>query len=672
VGSLNDGATILTPSTGAAPDAAASAETLWLGTQAGVAVLAGTEQQRYGTDYGLAGEDVRAVLIDSQGRKWFGTEGGVTMYDGFGWTSYFPSFASISSNYVARVAVDPQGRTWFTYGDRGLGVSVQDGDEWQQYTEADGLGSDRVYSSAFGLHGETWLGTARGVSQWNSTRWTDLSTGIGAPNGAITALAVSPAGFLWAGFDGGVARYDGRRWTTYGASDGLDATAVTAIVFDDAGRVWAAAAHDPDSSRSGGLFVFEDGGWRPVPPNRASNGVSGPAAMPLGDNITDLAVDGAGRVWVGAHAYAMAKPGFVAGGVSVLPDTLAAAVTPDAAAAAAPGDATLWTIYTPAAGLLSDYVTALAVDAQDHVWIGTEQGLAQFDGKSWTSFTTANGLPHNHVTDLASTPEGGLWVTTDGGGAVYYDGQAWTNLLTVGIADRVVNALAEGQDGSIWAATAGGVSRYAGTAWTAYTMLDGLAINDSRAVTVDGEGAVWIGGGADRYTGAGLSRFDGEDWTTYPLQDNMPYPNVSALAVAPDGSAWAVGYTPQQFTHASALFTYDGAQWVRKGGPGPLNDDAVYAFTIGADGRMWFGTDGSYDDKTLVVWDGLTWSAYAIGDAAADVHAIAFADEGRGWLGTDLGLAALDATPADLRVTWVEGMRKIAVQAIGVEQTATE
>ncbi|MFN8466486.1 MAG: two-component regulator propeller domain-containing protein, partial [Caldilineaceae bacterium] len=352
VGSLEDGATILS-AVGSDSTQTQIDGTLWLGTPAGVTMLQGSEQHHFDMADGLAGNDVRAILIDSEGRKWFGTDGGASMYDGLAWTSYYPSYSSISSNYVHAVAVDPQGRTWFAYGDRGLGASVKDGDEWLQYTADDGLASENIYSMAFGPRGQTWLGTAHGVSQLNGTRWVNLSADAGGPDGKITALAVSPAGYLWAGYDGGVAKYDGSAWTSYSAADGLAAALVSAIAFDQSGRAWAGAAPDRATGRAGGLFVLEDGSWREVAVNRTRSGAGGPATQPLGDWITALAVDAGGQLWVGARSYPLAKPGFVVGGISVR-----AADAPENTAEQASGAA--WTVFTPGNGPVSDYVTAVA------------------------------------------------------------------------------------------------------------------------------------------------------------------------------------------------------------------------------------------------------------------------------------------------------------------------
>ena len=57
------------------------------------------------------------------------------------------------------------------------------------------------------------------------------------------------------------------------------------------------------------------------------------------------------------------------------------------------------TFYNKAnSGLPSNSVEALAIDAQGNKWIGTDGGLAKFDGVNWTGYTKSNsGLPDNQV-----------------------------------------------------------------------------------------------------------------------------------------------------------------------------------------------------------------------------------------------------------------------------------
>ena len=87
--------------------------------------------------------------------------------------------------------------------------------------------------------------------------------------------------------------------------------------------------------------------------------------------------------------------------------------------------------------LPSNYVTALAIDAQGNLWIGTwGGGLARFDGVSWKVYNTSNsGLPNNAVWALAIDAQGNKWIGTWGGGlAVYREGGV---ILGVEEKDRV-------------------------------------------------------------------------------------------------------------------------------------------------------------------------------------------------------------------------------------------
>jgi hypothetical protein len=74
--------------------------------------------------------------------------------------------------------------------------------------------------------------------------------------------------------------------------------------------------------------------------------------------------------------------------------------------------------------LPSNYVHAIAIDGGGNKWIGTNEGLAKFDGVNWTVYKTSNsGLPYNFVLAIAIDGQGNKWIGTyDGGLAVYREG----------------------------------------------------------------------------------------------------------------------------------------------------------------------------------------------------------------------------------------------------------
>jgi hypothetical protein len=78
-------------------------------------------------------------------------------------------------------------------------------------------------------------------------------------------------------------------------------------------------------------------------------------------------------------------------------------------------------------------VQAVAADADDHKWFGTQQGASQFDGATWTNYTTASGLAHNSVQAVAADGDNHKWLGTQSGLSEYIpDGMASTITAAVG------------------------------------------------------------------------------------------------------------------------------------------------------------------------------------------------------------------------------------------------
>lgn len=94
----------------------------WFGTFGGVSKFDGTNWTTYTTSDGLAGNVVTAIAIDADGNKWFGTGNyneqggadgtGVSKFDGTTWTTYTTANGLVSNNIKA-IAIDTEGNKWF-------------------------------------------------------------------------------------------------------------------------------------------------------------------------------------------------------------------------------------------------------------------------------------------------------------------------------------------------------------------------------------------------------------------------------------------------------------------------------------------------------------------------------------------------------------------------------
>src|SRR6516225_152199 len=62
------------------------------------------------------------------------------------------------------------------------------------------------------------------------------------------------------------------------------------------------------------------------------------------------------------------------------------------------------TLWTQAQGLPQDTVRAMAETQDGYLWLGTEEGLARFDGYEFLTFTKEGGqLPSNAITTLCAS-----------------------------------------------------------------------------------------------------------------------------------------------------------------------------------------------------------------------------------------------------------------------------
>src|SRR5579871_5883549 len=74
------------------------------------------------------------------------------------------------------------------------------------------------------------------------------------------------------------------------------------------------------------------------------------------------------------------------------------------------------TVWTQEHGLPQDTIRAITQTKDGYLWLGTDEGLAQFDGYDFVVFNKENGsLPNNSVTALWAARDGSLWIGTPGG-----------------------------------------------------------------------------------------------------------------------------------------------------------------------------------------------------------------------------------------------------------------
>lgn len=72
-------------------------------------------------------------------------------------------------------------------------------------------------------------------------------------------------------------------------------------------------------------------------------------------------------------------------------------------------------------GLPSNYVFGATEDSNGFLWIGTDKGLAKYDGFRWIVFNTDNGLPGNYIAEIYKAGKNGLWLSISNKGIFYFN-----------------------------------------------------------------------------------------------------------------------------------------------------------------------------------------------------------------------------------------------------------
>jgi len=185
----------------------------------------------YGESDGLVSDYVMSMAVDREGNLWFGTNNGVSVFDGENWTTYGTS-DGLAKKFVDAIAVDCEGNKWF--GTMG-GLSKFDGTNWTTYN----FTLEHVSAIAIDQECNIWFGTCLSYGYGYLVRF-DGENGTIWEDGCITAIAVDNSGNVWVGTTtDGVIKFDGVTWTIYNTSNsGLASNYVQSIAIDSANVKW--------------------------------------------------------------------------------------------------------------------------------------------------------------------------------------------------------------------------------------------------------------------------------------------------------------------------------------------------------------------------------------------------------------------------------------------------
>ena len=620
--------------------------------------------QRYSLEEGLSQQAVNAIVQDSEGFMWFGTEDGLNRFDGYEFrqlrhdrsdSSTIPNgfVAALAANEdgvwigtdgggvvfrnaltgalespaplrdasdlqrVRMLARDRLGRLWVASRDGGVAIFDARSGELRRLrhspTEPNSLSDNSTFTILPLRNGDTLLGTARGLDRLTAANLEvariDFPAELAARGQAlrVRALAETPDGIVWVGTDNGLGRYDARNnlWRVYKAASGMRAGA--------------------------GL-----------PDNR----------------VQALLIDSHGRLWVG---------------------TINGLAWFDAASESF---ASYFRDESESRSLPDDYIVSLYEDRGGSLWIGTKSGgLAKWNPRTWSfghsRASVEEGFTDRNITSFAEDKLGRLWIGTFGAGINLLD-RASGKVTPVrhvpgqrgSLSDDRVMAMLESSGGELWVGTmGGGLNRMDPRTLRSEVFVHEPSVPTSLAAPgvmslLEVDKQLWVG-----TFGGGISRLDARTGRFENLRAgpedglHLSSGRVTALARDRAGHVW-IG------TDGGGLNVWDAKtrriSYYRRDAKklDSLSADTIYSILVDDTGGVWIGTRGGGLDRVLNPTEApndLRFANYSEAQGLPNNSVYGLRADGTGniWISTNFGLARMNPNSADSRRPTVQRFHRL-------------
>jgi hypothetical protein len=201
--------------------------------------------------------------------------------------------------------------------------------------------------------------------------------------------------------------------------------------------------------------------------------------------------------------------------------------------------------YTADDGLLSDTVTAVAVDSHQAKFFGAPGGITWFHNNTMEHLLFADLYSYFFITPVRSLEiyNDTLYIAQDGGVGRFVSGvdavtgaSRWEQGYgMLPYSDNIFSTHVQGAHGQ-WFGSDAGVETHTGyfakDNWGFYSTDSGLVHNEVISIAEDAGGGMWFG------TTGGVSLLDNGTWTSYTTADGLLNDTVSAIGFDTDGSVW--------------------------------------------------------------------------------------------------------------------------------------
>ncbi|MBU8893383.1 MAG: SpoIIE family protein phosphatase [Bacteroidales bacterium] len=371
---------------------------------------------------------------------------------------------------ITAMLEDQKGDIWFGTYHGGLNRYIKEKNEFITYdAERDGIADNWISTITEDSKGNVWIGTwGGGITKFSDDGFKTFDNSNGLLDLKIYKILEDLEGnILISTYEHGLAIFKGEKFTTYGTDDGLIDQNVWAVVQDKGGKYWfgtnkGVSVYNPKAGGKGIKFAHY---------NLESNAI--------GDQIRYLKNDNNGNVWIGTDDNGVSMYNYKTGRFE----------------------------YNPIINryFITNYsVTALDVDKQNQLWVGTLEGLIYYDiNKEQSQFLTQiTGLNGSTISALYADSKNRVWVGIEGKGLNYIQGDSIGKIEFEGLVTP--QCMVEDKDGNIVIGTLSkGVLVCDGkTIIRTLSESDGLLSNSITQLNIDDNNNIFVG------TSRGLNKVD--------------------------------------------------------------------------------------------------------------------------------------------------------------------
>jgi len=296
---------------------------------------------------------------------------------------------------------DKDGNLWF--GTTGEGVYRYDGKEFTQFTEKDGLSSNKIWSILEDKLGDIWFGTDDGVSRYDGNIISKIPFTIGvgtaipqSGKNAVWSIFQDKKGTIWFGSDYGMYCYNDKTFSyfldnyTIINDSNLTLKSVQCMFENENGNIWFGSG--PMALE--GIAFFD--------------GKTLTKFKPRNENwVRKITQDKNGTL-----LFSTRRIGLIT------------------------YDGKIFSDFFEPQNLRKELLTTTLVDSKGNIWYASDYmndndvttgGLWKFDGKSFIQFTKKDGLGNTSIYSLTEDKAGNIWIGTRNCGLYRYNGQTFEN-----------------------------------------------------------------------------------------------------------------------------------------------------------------------------------------------------------------------------------------------------